>query len=65
MAFSTLSRPGEKHDPEFKPVGIAYLRIAPDGTIELRIRYQAEMKDAVKSDIAATFGVGALDWNQK
>ncbi len=52
----------DPHDPPFRAVGILYARELPDQPIELRVLYIEATTDAVKAEIAARFGAGAIEW---
>ena len=55
-------RPEEKLGDGYKAIGIVYAKQESADMVELKIRYESHVSQAVKDTIASTFGVGAKEW---
>ena len=55
-------RPEEKLGDGYKAIGIVYAKQEAPDMVELKIRYESHVSDAVKTAIAERFGVGAREW---
>jgi hypothetical protein len=55
-------RPEEKLGDGYKAIGILYVKQESPDFVELKVRYESHVTDAVKVAIAERFGVGAKEW---
>jgi hypothetical protein len=55
-------KPEEKLGDGYKAIGILYVKQDGPDFVELKVRYESHVSDAVKVAIAERFGVGAREW---
>jgi len=53
---------GEAITSPWRGIGVLYVREDAGGLIEFRVLYESQVSDAVKTEMAARFGVGAIEW---